>query len=413
MGALFGGLGCVDPANHADESRAQGWPVGDWQGRANSFDWSAGRDPGRGCVLMTLSDLASLDVESALDLTFADSAGRTVTLKSLYVTDAHDTRANSARGDPRAVYRVELTDRRGVSDDGPVLDIAYNLRDQDGDYVASSLNAGVAWTWSELLQDLWDANGLMGSLPTLPGTPDGTPEGFEFYGVGSYDAINDVLDRLGWLLVLDLQADVFKIVSEAEANVTATTVLANIDGERVLDSDPLIPARSVGVETVKVFFPARRDGSLPAIPFYSLAVATGLVGASPDSEVALHDDLVALYDAAGTLTNASDLAARADERAADYSRRCRQVRRRRIYSGVVAELSPCSTLPRIVYRDAGSGRVTTELLAGPGEGPTRTHLTGGPTPALPTTPGAEGGAGGPAGPGGGLGLSRSLPLLRR
>jgi hypothetical protein len=83
---------------------------------------------------------------------------------------------------------------------------SYNYRDGAGVFYPSSLNTGVAWTWQEIVTDLWGKYATpFGSTtaPQFPATPAGTPEGFAFQGVDVWTALNRVVRAAGYVIRYD------------------------------------------------------------------------------------------------------------------------------------------------------------------------------------------------------------------
>jgi hypothetical protein len=112
--------------------------------------------------------------------------------------------------DPAAVYLVEITDRRGVLwnewVDYPTTS-AYNIRAPayPETFYAPSMNGGLAFTWTTLVQDLWNQmSAFLGAFPGLPNVPSGTPEGWWFPGAPAWVVLNDIMAYLGFVIVADL-----------------------------------------------------------------------------------------------------------------------------------------------------------------------------------------------------------------
>ena len=90
-----------------------------------------------------------------------------------------------------------------------------------------------------MVESLWNAVGvaLLGTYPGLPFTPDGTPEGFSYYGSCAYDALNEVLDRLSCALQFDPLTDAFSIGQMSGTDTDTTAALTSNDGERLADAE--------------------------------------------------------------------------------------------------------------------------------------------------------------------------------
>jgi hypothetical protein len=385
----LGGQPCIDPAALARQCEARGWPTSPWYGLANGFSNPIGQAPGRGTVLMLYGDLARLDLEDDHDLTFRDSYGNTLTVKNLVVTLA-EAATPGARGDANAAYRVELADPRLIAAMGPPLGQDYNVRGAcDGEYVTATLNDGAAWTWATLLEHVWDANGFFTPWPGLPAAADGVPEDLFFDGVPSYDALGDLLDRLGFALKYDPYFGLFSIIEVAGVDLSTSAWLIRHDGGRLLDADPVEPRRVKVPENVRVVFPALPDGDAgaPPGPWHTEDAETGYEGALAGTLATLPDDLPALYDSAGAVTNQAELTARAEDRAAGLARRAGVERLGRLYTGAAHGLTPGGVTAAVAHRDAGADGGPFAALTTAAR---QRHA--GPSPYLPW-PAAFGGAG--------------------
>lgn len=333
MPATLGSRPLLDPAHLFRDCRDRSLPTAPWHGLANSFRCPLGRGPGTGAVLMLARDVGGdrpLDLAKPHDLTFTDGAGRAVTFRGLTVTRAE--RVVSGWDDAAALpVLVRLADRRHHLARVPVHK-AYNLRGDSG-YLSPTLKLGVAWTWQEMVEDLWDL--LVTAFPDLPAAinmalpfaPHGTPEGFDFYGGSAWEAINSVLDRLACALKYDPTVDPkaagakpWTIVRLGADDPAAARTLADWSRYRLRDARPADPKRGWRPEKVRVLFrrkPAPATGDeWDHDEVVTLAADPATVAGTT---VTLRDDLYAL-GATGTPTNGAALAARAAERASDWLR---------------------------------------------------------------------------------------------
>lgn len=413
VSCTYGGLPCSDPEALFRRCRELGRPTGPWRGRCNQFASHLGQEPGRGAVLMRLRDWRRLDREASHDLVF-DARTSRVTLRSIIPRQALCA-LPGPREDLDAPYMVELADKRYLAAGGAVLDTSFNVRNADGTgYLSASLDGGSPWTWNGMLASVWNANGLMGAWPGLPYSPAGTPEGWEFRAMSSYDALGQLLEALGCALCLDPVADAWSVVRVADEDEDLDSALGLLDGRpRIWDAYPEEPARTRVPQTLKVFFPVIRASAdtTGTSPYYRLSrtdpTAGGpLAGVEPGTEAAVEDRLPARFDEDGDLLNASDLSARADARAADYFRRIREVRLSRRFTGARDSLVPGPRLKGVVWGDRGGGLVT-DAARFPGYGPADALLDGLPGAGEPSA--FPGGGGGGAGPGGGDGGSDGAP----
>lgn len=339
--------------------------------RANSFTCSLGGAPGRGWLLMLRADLDRLQVGSGQDeyraLSIALSSGTAITLPKILLTGQMEAVHPGADGDQNTLYVVEIADRRWLEwERGERVHKAYNCRaDADGEYLSATLNSGTAWTWAQLLSDLWPSG--LGTVPTLPFTPHGTPGAFIYAGETKLRCVDHVLTRMGCALKYDPVGDSFTIVRIGETDDTATQLLTRHEPYRIHDNYTLIPRTMLLPETVTVQFCRRplRDG---VNPYYTTNVtvdpAAGPVAAG--TVVLLRDDMVVLCDDTGTPTDVVPVEARRDERAADYIRWRRYFDRGelRLYTGgwgLHAVLG--ARWDAVSWRDVGTGLIT-EVASG-------------------------------------------------
>lgn len=379
MTCTFGGYSCLDPPAEAQACAEHGYPLDPWWGTANTFVCPLGQEPGRGRLLMAYGDVTALPLNGLSNLIFSDGL-HNITLKNLVFVGGLAVTPDS-RGNPSATYWIEVTDRRALARKVPI-DKAYNVRGSNGGaYLTATQNAGVAWTWATMFADIWTAVGKLGPVPALPFTPDGTPEGYSFYGSYAYDALGHVLDRLGCALRYDPTADTFGVVRLGVADTTNAAALAAKDDADVLlwDSNPLDAGRARVPSKVRVLFPRQRQLAdvTGGSPWYTVDVVDPTPGGPlPGTEVntyqLIYDDLPAIYDGTGALTSTSVLASRAAERAADYFRRVRVGRLHRAFSGGYADrgLLPGPRVKVIRWSDRGN-RLITDVTWLPGAvGPT-------------------------------------------
>lgn len=419
MSTTLGGYPCLDPVTELAAATSLGQPTEPWWREANCFLCPLGPGPGRGMALMAWEHLSRLDREASHDMVFAGGDTR-VALRNLVIGNAYAA-ACGARGDSAGTFWVEVFDRRALALAAPPVDKAYNVLSADGtDYESATKNGGSAWTWAEMVGDIWATNGLLDAFPGLPFTPDGTPEGFVFWGVPSYDALMQVLDRIGCALKLDPLTDTYSIVRISVDDEGTEAALARADPVRIWDNYPVEPARLRVPESVRVFFGKLLTvgDTTGASPYYTLdrtdpTAGGALTGVQAGTMAVIFDDMSAVYDDDGNLTNSAALGTRADERASDYFRRLREERFSRRYSGAMSGILPGPRVKGTLWADRGGG-VVTDVYRGPGYGPTSPGITGAegegeaspfPEPGPPGQDGAPGkpGGAGRRGPAGGRG----------
>ncbi len=223
--------------------------------------------------MLARSDYNVLDTYATnLQLNISDTAqpNNVGTLKNLSIVQAQCVTRGLA-SDPNALYLVELTDARGILCNKwfqfPTTSM-YNIRSPAypdtfqlssmNDYPTAGPESKTTWTWSTMLQNLWEQMPLLGTWPGLPYAPAGTPEGFWFSGVSAFTALCDVLDHLGLVIACDLTSNTpFTIVSDGADDPVFTALqtqyLTNLedDLEWIDTGAGRVPA------TVKVFFRRR------------------------------------------------------------------------------------------------------------------------------------------------------------
>lgn len=282
------------------------------------------------------------------------------------------------------IYVVELQDKRFELLKIPISK-AYNLVSGDGTaYLNVTMYQGPpasgvtpplrAWTWQEMFKDIWDLLGI-GTAPTLPFTPHGTPENFDFYDSFAWTALNYLLDRIGCTIVHDPTDSTFTIYRLG--TTTSQTGKDAVDGTatdaalRCWDEYPVRVDRGLRPEKIRVLFaryPGPNDGS---DPYYAKDITLSAPTA-PESVIAgsfltLEDDMVALGPV-GTPSNDSVLQARAQERADDWKRKyensekpfVRQYRgwRYRLVKALGPKYTSCG------YEDRGAG-FRSQIISGP------------------------------------------------
>ena len=364
----FGGQPCVSPDLLLADLRRQqeaGFPVDlSFAGRANSYRCPLGQEPGKGWLLLSRDSLNSLDLDGLQPLVFGlakkeiigvPSQAQKVALPSLLFVRA-TCLAPGLRGDPACPYLCEITDRRHLAR-ASVIDRAYNVRSSPTTF----LSATMGWTWLSMVQDVWNAVGSLGGFPGLPYSPDGTPEGFSFFGGRAYDALGVILERLACALQYDPAADTFGIVQVGFADGVNAAALAKYDKQRIWDSDYVENAAARFPQYLRVYFPIQRDvaDQTGLTTYYHIDAATGLSGAQAGTYATEYDDLAALYTG-DSLTNGSLLSSRAAERTAKYGQRVQMARLMRGFIGPRGDagLLDGAQVRAVTWADRGQGYVT-------------------------------------------------------
>lgn len=403
--ATLHGLGLCSPlaeaANLAELGRT---PPPDFA-RCNSLVNPLGREPARAYVLMLRKDLNKLNLNALHTLTFGDSLGNRVSALNLVVIqEPLAITGSNTLGDVKTSYLVQLADARWrvrnpnyqipVNQQYNVRAPAYAAAGGATIYYADSLNAGAAWTWLTLVQSLWGTMAAqLGTAPAaLPFTPDGTPEGWIFAGVPAWDALCDVLDRIGCAVTWTPGTGVYSLVRIGATDAASDLVIAKAEAahRKILDGEYPSVVRGKLPYGVRVFFhrSSQYAGTEEAATRTTSQWQTGsvynvdVVGpnaatAEPGTYHLIWDDLTAIYSPAGALQNGAALATRAAERSADYFRQHSGVGGNRLWKtyGGLVNIAPGSTIRGVAWRQDSQGGFVTEVVRSP--------LTSGQLAALP------------------------------
>jgi hypothetical protein len=397
----LGGYPVHDALEEAANLQRLGYPLPENFQRVNSLCNPRGREPARGWFLLLRQHLQQLDLNGLLTLTMADDLGNSASVSGLVIArePACITPSGDA-GDPDACYLVEVADARWRCHN-PYYSIPvtkqYNLRASGwgGQYYAASLKAGSPWSWEKMLADLWDAvSGQLGAAPSLPVSPDGIPERYQFLGVSCWLAICQVLDKLGCAVAWNAPAGSYTIAALGAADSATNATLTRAGNRLLFDRQLRAVVRGRVPAGVRVHFHRIQEhyGTEPATEqdttqFITDSVYTvdvpGPAGVTGGAEGGtfhpLWDDLPAIYDAAGSLQNGPALATRAQARANAYYAMIQGSggsRLHQVYAGLV-KVMPGATLAGVIWRQDLSGLgdpdnpggLITEVIRTPG-----THL---------------------------------------
>lgn len=377
MGVTFEGYSCLDPKVLYEECAQRNLPIDTWFRRANSFTCPMGGPAGRGWFLVSRDVLDQLDIganDAFREVVFFNTTERVaLTLSNLLIVNHMEAQAPGYDGDPATPYLIEVADKRWLYyDRGQPIKKLYNYRsDVDGTYISSSLNSGTAWTWQGMLDNLWPSG--LGTAPTLPFTPDATPENFCFPDWTPLRCVDYVLTRLACGLKYDPIRDTFgyerlglTTSTSATQSDLLTTRYTN-DGLLIRDDYPLTARTAAYPEKLRVEFRVKIPYVDKTLPLYTVdntvspTAATVAVG----SYVLLQDDLTAQCDNT-TVSNAAALTTRATERYNDWVRKRQyfDVDNVQVYDGFL-DLVPVvgAYWAAIGWYDRGSG-MRTEIVSG-------------------------------------------------
>lgn len=317
---------------------------------ANSLYVPAGGGIARGWVLVkrsAVNAMATTRVSATglyatnFQLNFDEcvTGGNQQTFKNLAIVQARCV-STGIVDDPNADYLVELTDGRGVLFNRFFrfpLNRQYNVVSPayPTTYYADSMNSGSAWTWSTMVQDIWQAMPLLGTYPGLPISPAGTPEGWIFAGVNGLDALMRVLTHLGCTIGVNLTlASPYTIVNSGGGDASFDNLVTLYTQQhRLLDDAAWMDVGSGRVPgTVVVMFHRRNEvyGTEETVrrdtlqwettPAYSVSVSAPAFFTGAAGTHYLWDDFTVRYDVNGSpvaadVTTAATIAA---ERSQQY-----------------------------------------------------------------------------------------------
>ena len=370
---------CISPRELARAAARQGWPADFW-GRANSITIPIGFEPGEAWLLVPRSSWNLLTPDNLHDLKWTFKRGA-----ASFDLEADDWVLCDARvvgidGDEKAPYLLQLRDSRQLLKWGQAIDKAFNVTlpcpagtEIDGKlYLPGTINGAAAWTWQEMLDDLWSdlPAALAGTAPTLPWTPSHLPDSWRFHGISAWDAIRMVFDACQstikpgiagqWLAVDPGTAQAFDWDQ------------APLPDRLLRDEKPYTLTRALRPESIRVSFPARmeamccenwlhRHHEQPI--FLSDPWSTLFANTQADTEQIVRYDLVA--DICGdTVENEIELDTAAEEIADRLIERMTVcVELLKVHAGICQEPVLGSEIHEIIYADYGddhtSGGCTT------------------------------------------------------
>lgn len=368
MPNTFAGRPLLDPARLLAVCLDNDLPTF-WHGECTVASCPPGREPGKASFLMSYGDVRALPTgaDSSLVLSNGDQS---VTLQKWTVVEAFAPIAGAATNlSDDTTYLVRAVDRRYHLRRSPFSQ-AYNVTTDGSTYVSSTTNSGTPWTWATMFANLWAKLPGPPTAPTLPFTPDGTPQNFNWFGCPSaWGALNDLLDRLACIVCYDPIADTFTVerLGTADAAAAAFEATAKSQGNLNWDTLPVAFERADKPESLKVVFRRYPAPSAGSDPTYAVTTSLSGTGVVAGTVVQIEDDACAI-GATGTPSNSAALATRAAERVADYKRKLAGYDRRliRSYRGLwtAAVAAPGSTYAALTFEDRGAGYAT-EIQAKP------------------------------------------------
>lgn len=388
-----------DPSRLAADLTRIDRPIAKFWGKANNFVLPRGRNPGIGHLLMLHRDVVNLDgsfTNFSHVLRFDDDYDGGVTIHKLGISRVQALTGMNVKDVPEAMYLVEVTDARSIAPYSAV-DKTYNVRtyqylstSDSSDYYYHSLNSGSAWTWTEIINDLWAyLPTAMASVTIGASWPTGFPENYSFRGMNAWDAINKILDDTGHTIYRNLLG-VWTIspkgssqnINRQEATFRQQGYVRDATWDHPNKDDSIqIPAK------VSVYFHAAYHAFQSVTPDPNSRVVTGKdawismplykeeftsttlfpnLQAPIGTNAAIHDSLCAYYDEAGTLLNGAQLTSRAQSVAENYltAKAYRDdPTLHSVYLGYHAQILPGPEVEAVWWFELGRGSRTEVLLS--------------------------------------------------
>lgn len=385
----------TDPVPVAAYLNSVGLP-NNFTGKANGYRVTSDGAPGTGYILLKRSQLDAMDLGlSTHSITFETpnipSPAGTTTIANLHITGAVAV-TGTINEKPDDIYLVEFKDNVEYAQLSS-LNKGYNNRTPDwvstSDFLADSLNGGIAWTWATMLADIWtNISPAVGALTTaLVSFPTSNPDNFANFGDNAWNAAQHLCRSTHHRLICS-RSGAFHAISEGAADPTNTAYMALALTNKILlnPSHPKTHTKTSVPAVVKVFFSKRNTAfqlstdvnvvtgteQWHSDPTYAVSVTSTAVvpalaatGVIPNTEHPIYDSMVAVYNELGILQNAAALTTQAEARATAYinSLTAYEDARNDLYNGAVPfEIGPNFTC--IHWYDFGEG-VRTQTFSSP------------------------------------------------
>ena len=361
--AAIGGKPLYSPKDALESAQRLGTPTEFWCS-ANSYTCPRGKGPGVAYTLMLRADLDYLNLNEPQALVWVDGI-RELTIPRLWLWKAYCINLGLTT-DAGRMYFCEWRDVRQVLSLSAVNQ-SYNVRVSGASgatggaaYYNYSTNSGTPWTWQGILNDLWGklpSGASAGSSPSLPYTPEGTPESFCFSGVSAWDAYNDVLAALHCSAVYNPIDDEFSLkrIGDTQEEVEYENDELKFWGRLIYDYDPITPEASNYPADILGLFPHEDKDVCCEEVEEKTGGGAALSGTVAGTVSPFWGGIDAYLDG-DTVTNGTELQARADEiESKYYEARHGWQRMRRHYSGLVQTILPGARVSAVTWRDYGDG----------------------------------------------------------
>lgn len=376
------GLDVLSPRELAEAAADQGFPADFW-GRANSIHVAIGFEPGVAYLVVPRATMNALNVNSLHTITWTMNRAGTSTTNTYSYWTICDAKAVGIDGDSKSAYLLTLRDFRCLMKKSTVINNGYNVSTPDAYGVAIGSRTYLAetvkvisstplvyglWTWQEMLADVWDGlPDIAGSVPTLPWTPNHSPDSWRFHGISAWEAVKMIFDACQSSIKPVPGLTSFSAVDLATVQAD---VYPGLSLRLLRDEKPKQPNECVFPENVTITFPTRAQ-TIGAIEYYAEQpvyaadqIATGISGAYTGTDRAVRYDLIGEIEDDGTIRNESDLDTAATNIAARIaSRMSVAAQLYKVHSGVCHEVVLGTNTNEILIRDYGddNGCVTESI----------------------------------------------------
>lgn len=331
---LFGIEAICDSKTAIDSCKFADLSTSEFLLKANSYHCPLGFDWGIGHILLLRSSLDKLDINTQYNLEFGliDINNQIISseifldlliLKAICITPGFEN-------DPDALYYCELVDKRYLAKD---VDINFqcNVIAPDDDnkgallefpyYPGTTITPTTAYSWNLAVKHIWDKNGKLGVYPGLPIAPSGVPEGYQFIGMSSYEALRILLGHLSCTLLYNPFTGIVTIIQIGSEDNNEQLMESNREFLE-FDKAPIQSSRGTIPESVMVYFANRKafysqENSTSTSDQWIVnswyrspqTIALGLT--EPETSISIWDDLTAIIDNDGNIINKGECDAKA------------------------------------------------------------------------------------------------------
>lgn len=233
---------------------------------ANCFECPAGQEFGMGTFLMRPADVPT-SAEGPVVATFRETntesrEAREVSIGSLYVLRTEPAeRANSG-----GAVKVTVVDVRYLWAKSSTVDASYNVLDRISavaylpETTVGSQGDNHAFTWQQMLDDLWGRLVDAPDSPQLGFAAPSQPYNWSLQGVNAWEAYNAVCERLLVIPVFDPVDGSFRLERLGAADTTGDAVFGSASSAGCIEREDACAyeQRTIGPDQLLVHF-ARYD----------------------------------------------------------------------------------------------------------------------------------------------------------